>query len=432
MSNTNESKDETPSTPVLSTPYRSVINEIATTAARPSRFETKANANSDSPYVPMHPLSPPPTPTPISTPTPTPTPSIPQRPTPSIPEPTTWFSQYERVVLQHHDIIGQVESIASSAMFMVPGTMRDNNAEFAFAVTRLVALLNDRVLFKYARRSKSNATNVVSRHEQAESSPLVLALATVLSVTQVVELLCELLAEQNNGVRGKWTAITVVESFKTLVRLVMLGATRGNMLTAQAVPSRGSYDLDTAAMEKRIAQIAGTPSSPAAATSGASSSHARPTLASAVHDRLQASQAKNTDAAAFGRGALSSSAALHLIAELIWIFRPLLSLLAMRRFGVRSWRAWSVAVVLDILSRVLHESDSSRPLSANERQEQSRRSMLMVLYLFRHPMFEHVRNAAQYLPLGWTERIGFLHTIVHALGSYLATYPNRYFYTATN
>jgi peroxin-16 len=308
-------------------------------------------------------------------------------------------------------------------MFMVPGTMRDNNAEFAFAVTRLVALLNDRVLFRYSRRSSS----VESRHEQAESSPAVLSLATVLSVTQVVELLCELLAEQSNGVRGKWTAITVVESFKTLVRLVMLCATRGSMLTAQSVPSRGSYDLDTAAMEKRVAQITGAPPPTTASAAAPAASHARPTLASVVRDRLQASQATNASNNSSNSLTMSSSAALHLFAELIWIFRPLLSLLAMRRFGVRSWRAWSVAVVLDIVSRVLHESDSTRPLTANERQEQRRRTLLMVLYLFRHPMFEHVRTAAQYLPLGWTERIGFLHTIVHALGSYLATYPESVF-----
>lgn len=241
-----------------------------------------------------------------------------------------------------------------------------------------------------------------------------------------------MLAEQAKGTRGKWTLIAAIESFKTLVRLFMLYATRGRMLTAQSVPSRGTFDVDTAVVAKRVAELSGKPLAPTAggpASAPRSGANARPTLVSAVRDRLKAAAATADASSSAG---LSSSATLHLVAELIWILRPLLSLLAMRRFGVRSWRAWSVAVVLDVVSRVLHESDSSRPLTANERQEQRRRTLLMVLYLFRHPMFEHVRTAAQYLPLGWTERIGLLHTIVQALGAYISTYPNRYFYTVTN
>jgi len=88
--------------------------------------------------------------------------------------------------------------------------------------------------------------------------------------------------------------------------------------------------------------------------------------------------------------------------------------------------------VLDTASRLLHESRAARPLTAAEAAEQRRRTLLMVLYLFRHPVFAYVEMAAKMVPLGWLDRVTWLRAVVHALAAYVKTYPDRYFYTATN
>jgi peroxin-16 len=314
-------------------------------------------------------------------------------------------SSYERFLLQHFDAITQVENLAASAMWCVPGSMRDNNAEFAYAATRLVALINDRMMCRYAKTS----------------TPFQLNMATLMSVAHAVELLCELLSEKARGKRGKWTAIAVVESFKTLLRLVMLAANRGRMLTAQTVPSRANFSVDLAAVKARLSELDGKRAAQPAAAAEHESPRARATLASAVRQRLQA-----------GGGAESLVAdGIHTVAELLWILKPLLSLLALRRFGLKSWRAWSVAVVLDVASRLLHESSVSRKLTPAEQSEQRRRTFLMVLYLFRHPVYSHVEAAAKLVPIGWLERVSFLRAIVHALASYIATFPDRFYYTST-
>jgi peroxin-16 len=310
--------------------------------------------------------------------------------------------------------------------------MRDNNAEFAYAATRLVALINDRMMFRYAKTSTSSSTSTASsggvHKETLPSTPFQLNAATLMSVAHAVELLCELLSEKARGKRGKWTAIAVVESFKTLLRLVMLAANRGRMLTAQTVPSRANFSVDLAAVKARLSELDGKraaqPGAAAAAAVGAAeheSPRARATLVSAVRQRLQAG------------GAAESLVAdgIHTVAELLWILKPLLSLLALRRFGLKSWRAWSVAVVLDVASRLLHESSVSRKLTPAEQSEQRRRTFLMVLYLFRHPVYSHVEAAAKLVPIGWLERVSFLRAIVHALAHYIATFPDRYYYTST-
>jgi hypothetical protein len=56
----------------------------------------------------------------------------------------------------------------------------------------------------------------------------------------------------------------------------------------------------------------------------------------------------------------------------------------------------------------------------------------MILYLFRHPAFAYVETAAKMVPIGWLERVSFLRAIIHALASYIATFPDRYYYTSTN
>jgi len=334
-------------------------------------------------------------------------------------------SSYERFLLQHFDAITQVENLAASAMWCVPGSMRDNNAEFAYAATRLVALINDRMMFRYAKTSTSSSSSTASsggvHKETLPSTPFQLNMATLMSVAHAVELLCELLSEKARGKRGKWTAIAVVESFKTLLRLVMLAANRGRMLTAQTVPSRANFSVDLAAVKARLSELDGKRAAQPAAAAEHESPRARATLASAVRQRLQA-----------GGGAESLVAdGIHTVAELLWILKPLLSLLALRRFGLKSWRAWSVAVVLDVASRLLHESSVSRKLTPAEQSEQRRRTFLMVLYLFRHPVYSHVEAAAKLVPIGWLERVSFLRAIVHALASYIATFPDRFYYTST-
>lgn len=74
----------------------------------------------------------------------------------------------------------------------------------------------------------------------------------------------------------------------------------------------------------------------------------------------------------------------ELAAEVIYVARPLIQLLLMRRFGWRSWKPWLAALFLDLGSRVA----MAQPQSGEENDEKRRRMAQLVLYLGRSPLFD--------------------------------------------
>lgn len=78
----------------------------------------------------------------------------------------------------------------------------------------------------------------------------------------------------------------------------------------------------------------------------------------------------------------------ELAAEVLYIARPLVHVLLMRRFGWRSWRPWIAALMLDLAARGAMQT----PVDDNAAEERRRRMALLVLYLGRSPFFDVVMN----------------------------------------
>ncbi|OVA12378.1 Peroxisome membrane protein [Macleaya cordata] len=111
---------------------------------------------------------------------------------------------------------------------------------------------------------------------------------------------------------------------------------------------------------------------------------------------------------------------LFLTAEVLHISRPLIYVLFVRKYGVRSWVPWLLSLSMDltgmsILSHVTHHGHSrggrSLTLSASEKDEIKRRKMLLAFYLMRDPFFsqytrqrlETIEKVSEPVPI-----IGFL------------------------
>ncbi|KAI3975063.1 hypothetical protein MKX01_005174 [Papaver californicum] len=87
---------------------------------------------------------------------------------------------------------------------------------------------------------------------------------------------------------------------------------------------------------------------------------------------------------------------LFLTAEVLHMSRPLIYVLLMRKYGVRSWLPWLLSLSVDLtgmslLSHVRHSGYStyggSSSFSASEKDEIKRRKMLLAFYLMRDPFF---------------------------------------------
>uniref|UniRef100_A0A0D9YLJ4 Peroxisomal membrane protein PEX16 n=1 Tax=Oryza glumipatula TaxID=40148 RepID=A0A0D9YLJ4_9ORYZ len=102
------------------------------------------------------------------------------------------------------------------------------------------------------------------------------------------------------------------------------------------------------------------------------------------------------------------SGRLFLLGEVVHIFRPLLYVLLIKKFGIKSWTPWLVSLAVEITSLGIH----SRATDLHQRGGKlKRRKMMWALYVMRDPFFtrytkRHLQKAEKVLdpvPL-----IGFL------------------------
>lgn len=110
---------------------------------------------------------------------------------------------------------------------------------------------------------------------------------------------------------------------------------------------------------------------------------------------------------------------LFFVGEVVHIFRPLVYVLLIRKFGIRSWTPWLVSLAVELTSLGIHShvtdlnhrAGKVHQLSSAERDELKRRKMMWALYVVRDPFFanytkRHLEKAEKVLnpvPL-----IGFL------------------------
>ncbi|XP_014522944.1 peroxisome biogenesis protein 16 [Vigna radiata var. radiata] len=84
------------------------------------------------------------------------------------------------------------------------------------------------------------------------------------------------------------------------------------------------------------------------------------------------------------------------IGEVLFISRPLVYVLFIRKYGIRSWTPWFLSLAIDcignsflsiVTSSVVGGKEQVFHLSAPEKDEVKRRKLLFVLYLMRDPFF---------------------------------------------
>uniref|UniRef100_A0ACD5WSZ3 Uncharacterized protein n=1 Tax=Avena sativa TaxID=4498 RepID=A0ACD5WSZ3_AVESA len=76
---------------------------------------------------------------------------------------------------------------------------------------------------------------------------------------------------------------------------------------------------------------------------------------------------------------------LFMLGEAFHIFRPLVYVLMISRFGTRSWTPWFVSLAVELTSHMCIRSHLR--LSSAERDELKRRKMMLALYAMRDPFF---------------------------------------------
>ncbi|CAN4125758.1 unnamed protein product [Withania somnifera] len=248
-----------------------------------------------------------------------------------------------------------------------------------------------------------------------------LPLSLCLTLLRDLETLIEVIAEQLYGEDKKWNLIALTESAKVCVRLAVFRA-KGYKMLLQGGETENLEDSDDLSPQESMGHLRKPIQNQGLGANhlqGWNSWNLEGRAMSALSNfgqnatmvseptwlrRVQQQQAilepptkiiRNPSLSTF----LSEKGirgGLFVTGETLFVLRPLIYVLLVRKYGTRSWFPWFISLAVDlignsILSVITMSQDSKKDqhfqFSKAEKEELKRRKLLWVLYLMRDPFF---------------------------------------------
>ncbi|KAL3680984.1 hypothetical protein R1sor_023940 [Riccia sorocarpa] len=353
---------------------------------------------------------------------------------------------YKEWVRHNRQWISSIESLASTATWFLPDRFANYElaSEAVSTLLGLVTVMNQHIVEtappappRYRRDGPQQPVPAPQR-DQDQGFPYGLGV----SVMKEIEVLTEMAAETFLGKDQKWAPVASVEAIKAVLRLIILKKS-GYKLLLDGGETKNTEDASQGS-EQNSPEDSRRPSPHEREHQGSGPS--RPDIDPALYPRdlegraMQAMQkfgAHNfgPNRPSWARQRLDPpiqevraveqrtyiprpiraelkleppyKCSSFVAGEVLLISRPLVYVLLVWRYGLKSWRPWLSSLSVDLIGMYLvssatTEADrrlaSERPpsvaqaslgsLSARERQELRRRQLLWALYVMRNPFFD--------------------------------------------
>jgi peroxin-16 len=275
-------------------------------------------------------------------------------------------------------------------------------------------------------------------------------------MTSYTELLFEMTAKRLSTNRNRWRVVVLIESFKALLKLLLLRLTNSRPLVSPPLPER---EVDPRIeMEKREAEQQhwdGMSTPHAASDSGSDISWTMPRTGLSLPSLPDSSEITEylLRAVLTADDVKPPSTLLHRmttlqsqLAEVTWILRPVVYALILQRLSnskdknaKKSWTPWLVGVALDVASRQLANRaleqrlpGGKRGLSSLEREEGVRRGWSMGWWVMRGAFWENVTKGVVEGVQHKLEGKPLLDMVGGIIGDYGYLWDNYYFATASS
>ena len=371
---------------------------------------------------------------------------------------------YAEYVASNAHSVGQVESTLRSLTYLLPGA-RLNDSELAsesvHTFVQLLSIYHDHLLKKRATAQAAEAVIKSSILAKSKPSPharytmfwsdkssLYTRVATTLKVVQYTELLLEMAARRRGGERSRWRLVVVLETFKAVLRMILLRLTNARPVVTPPLPVREDFAIAEEKEEEHSEEFseddmkllepmpfepkdafgeAGIPTPPMSDSDKISINHN-------PHDSFQLPRTGFTLPTLPSPDTVSKYLLEHVItpddikpvqqlvhrltsfrgqaAEVLYILRPVIYALLMqrvaRRYGYegdkwkKNWSPWLVGLTIEYFARQLTKQDlssktpygSQTGLSVLEREELTKRGWNMAWWSMRGAFYENVTKSA--------------------------------------
>ncbi|KAK6918446.1 Peroxisome membrane protein, Pex16 [Dillenia turbinata] len=341
---------------------------------------------------------------------------------------------YKTWVRRNKDYVHSLESLANGMTWLLPERFSESEIgpEAVTAFLGIITAINEHII-----------DTTPSRTQRGSVEPSSFPYSLSISALKDLETLVEVVAQQYYGDDKKWNFVAFMEAVKVVVRIALFRNSGYKMLihggdTPNIESSVNATDsLYTNGRRMKSNESNGYPymgsfngPNPWRMEGGAMSAlrsfgaYARMGSGPACYYRIQQQHAvveppapvvkKHTISSILSENGLPG--ALFLTGEVLFITRPLIYVLFIRKYGIRSWIPWFISLAVDLigvgaLSQVAMtwktRKGQNAVLSSSEKDEMKRRKLLWALYLMRDPFFskytrqrlEKAEKALEPLPL---------------------------------
>ncbi|KAJ1855908.1 hypothetical protein GGF49_002786 [Coemansia sp. RSA 1853] len=359
------------------------------------------------------------------------------------------LQKYASFVVNNAAQVNSIENGLRTLTYVLPGRFADAElaSEAIYTLLSFVGVYHDKLLAQAAASGllvdkqgqplKLDPTPFNRYHGQmAHASDVYRVSALALSAVQYAEKLIEMVAAKRLGDSRRWKVVTWIEITKIVLRLALLKASGQRMVTGAVVPER---EVDPGALGSagRRAEP-----EPVALDTGAQWKGGRSRLSfTSVREILQQAEG-NADLGAFVANSPQNAervapvsalmhrlSALGLTGELLFILRPLVYVLGMRKLGANNWRAWALSLLMELVSRQMLSTELRVPRTL-ERDEMARRKWLFVYYLLRAPFFGRFTEQRLTRVAMWCSNKPVISLLGSLIQDYQPLWKQYYFYTA--
>ncbi|KAJ1892295.1 hypothetical protein LPJ66_006430 [Kickxella alabastrina] len=361
------------------------------------------------------------------------------------------LERYARFVVNNAAQVSSIENGLRTLTYVLPGRFADAEvaSEAVYTLVSFIGTYHDGLLGKAAKRGllvdkqgrpvdiEASAFNRY-HGKQAQRSDIYRVAARLLSALQFSEKLVEMVVAKRLGERARWRAVTWIEIMKAALRMVLLQTSGRRMVTGSVVQERMVDPGQLGSLRKGQRQPAALQGRWRGGRSGVRFSGVRDILSksegSASLGGVVTDAVRHAENVAPMGALVKPYGACGMAGELLFILRPLLYVLAMRRLGARSWRPWAGSLAAELVSRWLVARDlgASAGERSVEHDEVSRRKRLLLYYLLRSPFFDRFTRGRLERVASWCSSKPLLSLVGSLIQDYQPLWRQYYFYTAAS
>ncbi|KAJ1644942.1 hypothetical protein J3B02_000180 [Coemansia erecta] len=364
------------------------------------------------------------------------------------------LEKYARFVVNNAAQVNSIENGLRTLTYILPGRFADAElaSEAIYTLLSFVGAYHDNLLGKAAKsgllvdkegRPVEIETTPFNRYHGrlSQKSEVYHATALLLSGLQFSEKLVEMVVVKKLGEKLRWKVVSWIEIIKVVLRLNLLQLSGRRMVTGTVVPERLVDPANLGAAKKPVDGL-----QQAAQWKGGRSG-LRFTPVREILDKSEGNaslsgfvtgEVRNPEAVAPAKTLIRRYRALGLAGELLFILRPLIYVLGIRKMGKRDWRPWALSLLIELFSRQMIRTDlhadrrgsSAATKHTVETDELSRRKWLLLYYLLRSPFFDRFTESRLTRVAEWCNNKPLLSLLGSLIQDYQPLWQQYYFYTA--